>query len=118
MDFHIQRLFRLIWRERSLSLAARSMLALGIGANVAVFSFINAMLLRPLPFPEPDRLVRLESLRGAEPGKLMPREWDEFDREKSLFEGVAAWYPSQYNLAENGPPEMIRACMTTGNIFR
>lgn len=93
-------------------------LALGIGANTAVFSFVNALLLRPLPFPEPQRLIRIDSVRGNERGKLTPREWEELDRDKDLFEGVAAWYPSQYNLSEGGRPEVLTACMTTANLFR
>lgn len=93
-------------------------LALGIGANTAIFSFASALLLRPLPFPDPDRLIRISSVRGAEPGKLTPREWEELDEDSTLFEGVAAWYPSQYNSSAGGPPEVVNACMTTANLFR
>jgi len=93
-------------------------MALGIGANTAIFSFVNALLLRPLPFREPDRLIRIDSVRGNETGKLTPREWEDLDRDAQLFEGVAAWYPSQYNLSEGGAPEVLTACMTTANLFR
>ncbi|MBL8221173.1 MAG: ABC transporter permease [Bryobacterales bacterium] len=93
-------------------------MALGIGANTAIFSFVNALLLRPLPFREPDRLIRIDSVRGNETGKLTPREWEDLDRDSQLFDGVAAWYPSQYNLSEGGAPEVLTACMTTANLFR
>lgn len=92
--------------------------ALGVGANTAVFSFVSALLLRPLPFSEPERLVRIDSVRGNEIGKLTPREWEELDRDTDLFEGVAAWYPSQYNVTGAGTPEVLTACMTTANLFR
>lgn len=100
------------------ALTAILTMALGIGANTAIFSFVNALLLRPLPFPDPDRLIRIDSIRGNEPGKLTPREWEELDRDTTAFDGVAAWYPSQYNLSHGGPPEVLTACMTTGNLFR
>lgn len=94
-------------------------MALGIGANTAIFSFVNALLLRPLPYRDPDRLIRIDAVRGNEPGKLTPREWEELDRDQSIFDGVAAWYPSQYNLSDGGgPPEVLTACMTTANLFR
>lgn len=93
-------------------------MALGIGANTAIFSFVSALLLRPLPFAEPDRLVLIDSVRGNETGKLTPREWEELDRDTALFEGAAGWYPSQYNLSFDGSPEVLRACMTTANLFR
>jgi putative ABC transport system permease protein len=109
---------RFLRHNPGFSLAALATLALGIGANTAIFSFVNALLLRPLPFPEADRLVRIHSVRGSETGKLMPREWEELDRDTTLFEGVAAWYPSQYNLSVGGSPEVVRACMTTANLFR
>ncbi len=106
-------------RTPAFALTAILTLALGIGANTAIFSFVNALLLRPLPFPDPDRLIRIEAVRGNEPGKLTPREWEELDRDQSTFEGVAAWYPSQYNLSDgSGPPEVLTACMTTANLFR
>jgi len=93
-------------------------MALGIGANSAIFSFVNALLLRPLPFPEPERLVAVRSLRGGEAGKLMPREWEELERDKDLFDEIAAYYPSQYNVTSSGPPEAVPAMMITGNLFR
>jgi putative ABC transport system permease protein len=50
---------RSLQRTPSFALAVVAVLALGIGANTAIFSILNAVLLRPLPFPEPDRIVRL-----------------------------------------------------------
>lgn len=101
------------------ALTAILTMALGIGANTAIFSFVHALLLRPLPFPDPDRLIRIDSIRGNEPGKLTPREWEELDRDRAAFAGAAAWYPSQYNLSDgSGPPEVLTACMTTANLFR
>ncbi len=93
-------------------------LGLGVGVNTAVFALVQALLLRPLPFPEPERLVRVQAVvAGGQPGKLSAHEWEELQRDEATFEGVAAYYPSQYNLADGGPPESVAAAMTTGNLF-
>ncbi|MBS1826823.1 MAG: ABC transporter permease [Acidobacteria bacterium] len=70
------------------------------------------------PFQAPELLVRIDSIRGSEMGKLTPLEWEELDRDRRIFDGVAAWYPSQYNLSHGGTPEVVSACMTTANLFR
>jgi len=98
--------------------AAIATLALGIGANTAIFSFVNALLLSPLPYAEAGRIVTIESVRGSEKGKITPREWEEMQRETDLFDSVAGWYPSQYNYSEDGNPAVFSACMTTASLFR
>lgn len=109
---------RFLSKSPGFTATALLILGIGIGANAAMFSFVNALLLRPMPFPDPDRLVRIESVQGGIVGKMMPREWEELDRDHATFEGVAGWYPSQYNLSADGKPEVVRACMTTANLFR
>ena len=73
-------------------------LALGIGANTAIFSFVNALLLAPPPYREPDRLVRVMSQRGAESGKLSLLEVEDINKQARLFEGFASFLVSQYNV--------------------
>lgn len=114
----IRTAFRLMLSQPGFTLVVVAMMALGIGANTTVFSLMNGLLLRPLPFPEPERLVRIHAVRGTELGKLMVREWEELDRDHELFDGVAGWYPSQYSVLNAGKPEVWRACMTTANLFR
>ena len=109
---------RQIVRVPGLSLLAILAFGLGTGANTAVFSYIEALLLRPLPYPEADRLVKIVSLRGSETGKLIPREFEEFNRQAELFESVAAYYPTQYNIADGGAPESATAVMSTASLFR
>jgi putative ABC transport system permease protein len=109
---------RFLTKNPGFTVIALLILTLGIGATTAIFSFVNALLLRPLPFADPELLVRIESVQGGVAGKLMPREWESLDKDRSTFQGVAAWYPSQYNLTTGGRPEAVRACMTTANLFR
>jgi putative ABC transport system permease protein len=103
------------------SVVAVAMLALGIGANTAIFSVVSAVLLRPLPFPEPDRLVLLwENLSGvggparveASPGDFAA--WR--DRNRS-FTGVAGYVMESYNLTGSAEPEKFRGFRVTGNVF-
>ena len=66
--------FRRIVRQPLVSLAIVLTLGLGIGAMTAIFSFANALLLRPFPFRDPEQLVEIHSIRGGEQGKLSMRE--------------------------------------------
>jgi predicted permease len=92
-------------------------LALGIGANTAVFSFVNALLLTPLPFKDSERLAQVASLRGNESGLVSTLEVADFNREAKLFEGFAASRSTQYNIAEGGQAEVVFASMNTYNLF-
>ncbi len=92
-------------------------LALGIGPNTAIFSFVNALLLTALPFKDSERLAHVGSLRGAEAGLVSTLEVADFNREAKLFEGFAASRSTQYNIAEGGEAEVVFASMNTYNLF-
>ena len=92
-------------------------LALGIGVNVAVFSFIQALLMRPLPFHDADRLVRILSFKGSTPGHVTQREIEDLQRESKSFEGIAAYYHSQYNVTGDGPPVAAPCAIGTQKLF-
>lgn len=59
----------------------------------------------------------IRSLRDNQTGNLMPREWEELERNKDLFDGVATYYPS-HNVTSSGPPEAVPAQMIPGNPFQ
>jgi len=92
-------------------------LALGIGANTAIFSFVNALLLTPLPYKDPDRLVRVMSERGGEAGKLSMLEVEDLNRQARLFEGFASIRNTQYNVTGDGPPESLVTSVNSHNLF-
>ena len=95
-------------------------LALGIGANTAIFSVVNAVLLNPLPFPEPERLVRIFE---SNPG----RSWPEFSAsepnyydwvdQNDVFENLAAQQGAAFNLTGSGEPERIVGAFSSANLF-
>src|SRR5919198_4252728 len=93
-------------------------LALGIGANTAIYSFVNALLLRPLPYREADRLVRLASLRGKEEGRLSMLELKDLREQLKIFESVGPYMVgAQYNYSGDGPPEELSAVLVSRDFF-
>jgi putative ABC transport system permease protein len=95
-------------------------LALGIGANVAIFTVVNAVLLRPLPYPEPDRIVEI---RHHAPGLNMatvessPGLIAKYRQNARSFEAMAGYDMRQLNLSEAGSPERVRAVAVTPELF-
>jgi putative ABC transport system permease protein len=97
-------------------------LALGIGANTAIFSIVNAVVLRPLPYADPDRLVwawgniRDRSNRAS----VAPLDFLDFRAQNKTFEQFAATYtvPVPVNLTGSGEPERLSASAVTGNYFQ
>jgi putative ABC transport system permease protein len=108
---------RMLAKRPGFTLVIALTLALGVGANTAIFSFVNALLLTPPPYRDPDRLVRVMSQRGAESGKLSLLEVEDLNRHARLFEGFASFRASQYNVTGGGPPEAIMASINSWNLF-
>jgi len=102
------------------ALAAILTLALGIGANVAVFTVVQAVLLSPLPYPHPEQLVRVyDDLRGSnsrDVGVSAPELWDLRDR-SDVFQDLSAVWPTDANLTGGEKPARIEALATSTNYF-
>jgi putative ABC transport system permease protein len=92
-------------------------LALGIGANTAIFSFVNALLLAPLPYQGADRLVRVMSERGGELGKLSMLEVYDLKEQSRLCADFASIRNTQYNVTGGGPPESLITTVNSHNLF-
>ena len=95
-------------------------LALGIGANTAVFTVANAVLLRPLPYLQPDRLVLLTGADFTENddfGRLSLPFFTAISQRSHTLSGVAACTFDSFNLTGHGDPEQILAARATANFF-
>jgi len=116
--------FRTLRRDRGFASIAVLILALGIGANIAVFSVVNTILLRPLPFRDPQRLVWMAGNRGV--GGLSAvtytvAVYEEFQRHNRSFQDVTSYMPffgdSDYKLTGRGEPQQLAGVMVAGNFF-
>jgi putative ABC transport system permease protein len=95
-------------------------LALGIGASTAIFSVVNAVLLRPLPFPNSDRLqVVWGNYRALNISRLPAKaaEYDDYAQQRQVFDSVAAYANHSFNLASGSEPERIRGAYVSANLF-
>jgi putative ABC transport system permease protein len=115
----LRQAFRALARRPGFSLLASVTLGLGVGANAAIFSAVDSLLLRDPPFAEPHRLVRVTTSRGDEAGGAL--SVPELDDLKALpIVEDAAMYTDQgmYNASGFGTPEELQATITTHNLFR
>jgi putative ABC transport system permease protein len=93
-------------------------LALGIGSNIAIFTVVYAVLLRPLPFPHPERLVTLGPNQDGEVGSFAPAEFVALQREQKVFDEVTAIRGGNFNLAAGERPTRVYGAVASGDFFR
>jgi putative ABC transport system permease protein len=111
--------YRLLLRKPGFTVVAILALALGIGANTAIFSVVNAILLRPLPYPEPERLVQLNhnypqiNLKAS----VSAFGYTIYKEQAKAFEQIAAITGGGLNLTSGGEPEQLQAMMVTASFF-
>jgi len=114
---------RLLAKNPGFSALVIFTLALGIGANTAIFSVVNAVLLRPLPFEEPDRLVQIwhtppqASFPGIPTFAVSPANFLDWRARSQAFEGMSAYGFGQYTLTGTGHPEAVRMVAVTSGFF-
>ena len=96
-------------------------LAIGIGGNAAIFGAVNAVLLRPLPFVDPDQLVRIYKTNIAEPdrigGTVSPPDYVDYRTDSAAFVEVAAYTDTSLPLTGSGAAEQVSAAQVTGGFF-
>ncbi len=110
---------RVLSKRPSFSLVIIITLALAIGANTAIFSFVNAILLSPLPYGQAEQLVILETERGNEKGQLSLRDVTDILEETTIFDDIAVYGSnSAYNISGDGqPPDELLATLCSSNLF-
>ena len=115
--------WRALRKNPGFTAVAVLVLALGIGANTAIFSVVNAVLLRPLPFDQPDRLVQLYHIppQAEFPGiplfTVSPANFLDWRSQAHSFEGMSAYGYGRYTLTGKGQPEAIRTVAVTHGFF-
>src|ERR1700732_4067274 len=109
---------RTLGRSAGSTVIAVLTLALGIGANTAIFSVIDTALLRPLPYPNPDRIAMLYARSpNGETGELSPADFLDYKNELQSFEYLAGIRESSFNLAGEDRPERVAGTVVTPEFF-
>jgi predicted permease len=111
---------RSLRKNHAFSAVAIATLALGIGANAAMFAVVNAILLRPLPYPEADRLVRVTADMngvGTQDIGMSPPEFYDYRDRAGLFESITGVYPIDANVTEVDEPERVEILLVSTSYF-
>jgi putative ABC transport system permease protein len=111
---------RQLRRSPSFALATILTLALGIGANAAVFSIVNALLLRPLPFPESDRLVSVQSFDrrdGGHPTNLSYPTFFDYRSDNKVFEQIVCYRDEGFTLSGRGQAIEVSGEIVSADLF-
>jgi len=111
--------FRLLRKYPGFSLAIVVTVALGLGANATIFGVINAVLLEPLPYSQPDRLVRLWETNLKQNQSESPvsvPNFQDWHRQQTAFEQLAALELATFNLTGRGEPQRVAAARITANL--
>jgi putative ABC transport system permease protein len=110
--------FRALLKNPLVTAVAVLTLALGIGANTAIFSVLNAVVLRPLPYADPDRLVVVwETIAGNDRRSAAPGNFTDWRAQNKTFNDLAATFYGNFNLTDAGPPERINGATVTSNLM-
>src|SRR5215216_5133243 len=107
---------RMLRKNRSFTVIAVVALALGIGANSAIFSVVNSVLLRPLPFESPERLVEVwehRPLQGRDRTVVSPAEFIAWRDNQQVFDHIAAVSYALFNITGAGEPEQVQGALVS-----
>jgi putative ABC transport system permease protein len=109
---------RMFSQQRAFTFAAVAALALGIGATTAVFTVVDTVVLRPFPFPDPDRIVLFESTSpGGQSVTASPTKFNEWKAQSDVVEQPAAFRSGIVNYTSGETPEQISSGQVSANYF-
>jgi predicted permease len=112
--------FRALRRTPGFTLIAILCLALGTGATTAIYTVVSAVLLRPLPYPQPEQLVRVyegQTTNAGFYGSVSPANFLDWQRQNTAFDELVAYQKVSVNLQSGATPERLSAVSATGNLF-
>src|SRR5689334_17143992 len=112
--------FRMMTKNPGFSIVVIITLALGIGGNAAIFTIFNAVLLRPLPYSDPQKLVTLAVARSGDPASINPFSLVRYEMlrdQNHSFTGVAAFAVEFFNLTGRGDPLQVHGARVSANFF-
>ena len=112
--------FRSLLKRPGATMVALITLALGIGVNTAIFSVVDSILLRPLPFRDPERVVSIweQGLgEGVSQNEVAPANFFDLRKQTNGFEGIGAHGPQDINLTGAGEPERLNGQLVTANVL-
>lgn len=109
--------FRLIRHRPWFCASVIVTLAVALGSSTAIFTLVHALVLKPLPFEDADRIVTIEATVADAGGRLALREYRELERDTRSFSRWAAYYRSQYNLTGGGSPEALTCTIGSSTLF-
>lgn len=111
---------RLLAAHRGFALVALLLLAIGIGVNVSVFSFVNGLMLRPLPYPNQERLVWVDERTPAGPDGMSVSfaDFADWQARQRVFDALAAFIGSELTFTGGEQAESVQGVLATGDLFR
>src|SRR6185369_12441906 len=111
---------RMLWKSPVVTFVALFALTLGIGANTAIFSVVNAVLLRTFPYPEADRLALVwEKKQGGRTDQNVINlgNFSDWKEQNQVFSDMAVFFDRSFNLTSDGDPEEVTGQLGTTNLF-
>jgi putative ABC transport system permease protein len=108
---------RLLWKSPGFTAVALIALALGIGANTAIFSLLYAVLLAPLPYPNADQLVMVWTHNKGERNGTSPSDFLDWQKQNSVFQSLNAWTGNSFTISTPDWTEQVQATVSTPGLF-
>src|SRR5580698_9737760 len=109
---------RMLWKNPGLTITVLLTLALGIGANTAIFTVDYATLLAPLPYPEPNQMVIVWSKIQTFHNGVSAGDFTDWKQQSTAFQDLCAWTGKAFNIATKNQPEYLEARQTTPGMLR
>src|SRR5208282_1280 len=115
---NLQYAFRQLRKSPVFSITAALTLALGIGANTAIFTVVYATLLAPMPYPQPDQLVMVWSKIQGDRNVIAAQDFVDWKNQNTVFQDLNAFSGGSFNLATKDQPEYVQGQTTTPGMYR